>query len=490
MIFRSTAAAMLALALAGCTPDSALAPDSQLQSLPPEARFSHLDATPRSPRTKQECMNDGWRAFRFDNQGQCVRYVETGHDSRTWRVCAGKSSPTVFSTLGEAVSAAPPGATIWICDGVHEGSATISKPLTIRAENPGGATLRDPLDWPARDPRTGGQSAVITVGPLQAGTVRIQDLKFLLRQTAVVTRGSWDQIELFNIDVASTDSAHTSAILIHHGGGGSVLSLQTSRVTGVRRAVWALGGSVVVDGSSFDRAGEGVIFDALASGPLVGARGTVTNSTFGTCGLLGCVRIASRGAVEVVDNTFTSATTMPGRAAIKVQPSQAHRGIPQLPISIRNNTITGPGPGTNLDEAAGVYVLTYFPDVPGSSVEIVGNHISGVGVGIGLNSTNETVVTAHDNVIRAAHQAVRHNWLHPPDSDGAPTNGTLNFQRNDVLDATQAFGAKVGHGTLDLRCNWWGSTAGPPPADWDGAASVYTPWALEPIANNGSVRCP
>ena len=34
------------------------------------------------PTTKQECMNGGWAAYGFKNQGQCIRFVKTGKDSR------------------------------------------------------------------------------------------------------------------------------------------------------------------------------------------------------------------------------------------------------------------------------------------------------------------------------------------------------------------------------------------------------------------------
>lgn len=35
-----------------------------------------------SPTSKRQCKNGGWEAFGFKNQGQCVRFVETGKDSR------------------------------------------------------------------------------------------------------------------------------------------------------------------------------------------------------------------------------------------------------------------------------------------------------------------------------------------------------------------------------------------------------------------------
>ena len=39
-------------------------------------------SVPPSPTTKAECKKGGWEAFGFRNQGQCVRLVETGKDSR------------------------------------------------------------------------------------------------------------------------------------------------------------------------------------------------------------------------------------------------------------------------------------------------------------------------------------------------------------------------------------------------------------------------
>jgi hypothetical protein len=37
---------------------------------------------PKNPRTKADCMKGGWEKYGFKNQGQCVRYIETGKDSR------------------------------------------------------------------------------------------------------------------------------------------------------------------------------------------------------------------------------------------------------------------------------------------------------------------------------------------------------------------------------------------------------------------------
>jgi hypothetical protein len=41
-----------------------------------------LPEGPVDPATKDDCKNGGWGAYGFQNQGQCVLFVETGDDSR------------------------------------------------------------------------------------------------------------------------------------------------------------------------------------------------------------------------------------------------------------------------------------------------------------------------------------------------------------------------------------------------------------------------
>lgn len=41
-----------------------------------------LEVGPADPQTKDECKKGGWEDFGFKNQGQCVRFIETGKDSR------------------------------------------------------------------------------------------------------------------------------------------------------------------------------------------------------------------------------------------------------------------------------------------------------------------------------------------------------------------------------------------------------------------------
>jgi hypothetical protein len=44
--------------------------------------IDHLSFSKPDPRNKDECKKGGWATFGFRNQGQCVRFVETGKDSR------------------------------------------------------------------------------------------------------------------------------------------------------------------------------------------------------------------------------------------------------------------------------------------------------------------------------------------------------------------------------------------------------------------------
>ena len=43
---------------------------------------SLFDESGHDPTDRDECKNGGWEASGFKNQGQCVRFVETGKDSR------------------------------------------------------------------------------------------------------------------------------------------------------------------------------------------------------------------------------------------------------------------------------------------------------------------------------------------------------------------------------------------------------------------------
>lgn len=47
-----------------------------------DATTFDFEPAPVNPTNKDECKVGGWEAFGFKNQGQCIRFVETGKDSR------------------------------------------------------------------------------------------------------------------------------------------------------------------------------------------------------------------------------------------------------------------------------------------------------------------------------------------------------------------------------------------------------------------------
>ncbi len=47
-----------------------------INNTPPESEV------PTDPTAKEQCMKNGWKVFGFRNQGQCIRFVNTGQDSR------------------------------------------------------------------------------------------------------------------------------------------------------------------------------------------------------------------------------------------------------------------------------------------------------------------------------------------------------------------------------------------------------------------------
>ena len=70
-------------------PRSSLTPDLPLEATIPSncGKLVLADTfdggdTMLSPTSKDDCKNGGWKTFGFKNQGQCIRFVNTGKDSR------------------------------------------------------------------------------------------------------------------------------------------------------------------------------------------------------------------------------------------------------------------------------------------------------------------------------------------------------------------------------------------------------------------------
>lgn len=56
---------------------------SYLSNMSPNAtNYGHWLILENQPQTKDDCKKSGWEAYGFKNQGQCIRFVNTGKDSR------------------------------------------------------------------------------------------------------------------------------------------------------------------------------------------------------------------------------------------------------------------------------------------------------------------------------------------------------------------------------------------------------------------------
>jgi hypothetical protein len=403
--------------------------------------------------------------------GSSLRVEIQGHPRR-WRVCPGESFYRTYATVQGAVAAAAPGATIWVCNGVHTASALVNKPLTIRPEHSGAATLRDAT------------APVFLVNGLTTGTFRVVDLRFVLRQRALSATGTWTRIEMDSVTITSVDSANTTAIRAAPANAASQLHLMRSSIAGVAAGVVAMGGTVNVSESTFERTGQAIS---------TFTQGRVDDNTFRSCGM-SCVVISGRGDVTVAGNTIVIPGGPRVGSAIQVQVDGVSP-VPQAPIRIENNDITGVASATPTLPASwvlerGVGVFTNAGSAA-ASIVVAGNRISQARAALAVYSINGTVIDAHDNIIDGVFTGLHGdgNPLNP-----APINSVINFRRNDVTNAVRSFGPWAGLVTLDATCNWWGSAAGPQNMLWPIGVpldpGVYTPWATEPIAGRSTVSCP
>ena len=393
-----------------------------------------------------------------------------GHPRR-WRVCPGETVFRTYRTVQEAVTAADAGATIWVCDGIHDAAATVSKPLTIRSEHSGAATLRE----------TNAPKPALLIDGVPNGTVRIADIGISVRQSAVIATGTWDKIEVDSVTFSGqTPTIGTSITTFTSTVAGARLEVLRSTFKGHVIGVFGTAAEVNVRNSTFEGVDRGVIYSFPASAPATGGTGRAENNHFTKCGLFGCIRILGRGGVTVAGNTLDLSTGTDIRQAIAISPGA---NTPQLPIILEDNEIIGgPRPSAATDFNAwplrrGIQIQTNVLNQP-STVTVRRNRISNTGIGLDILGGNASNVQASDNVITNNFQAVSRNG-----------NSAITFQRNNVLETIRYFGDFNSTASRDYKCNWWGSPTGPVNPNGAPPASIYTPWALQPIAGTTN-PCP
>ena len=362
-----------------------------------------------------------------------------------------------YAHLDSAVAATDSGGTVLVCDGVHTvGAAFVTRPMTIRSENPGGATL------------VGTAFTVFTVGGFTGGTVRIADLAF--SHTGASIRIAHP------IDSVIVDSSRFEPPAGAPFGGNAVATF--GAITPGTTPV------IIIRGNTIVRAGGAAVIVAAAHGVAVG---NTVDSTFGSGivlmtsvsgriadnhlvrgGLGHGIRLESPTGTGVIeDNVLMRSGPASGPTAI----------VGQSAVVIRRNTIVGLTAGPTHSWTFGIQASA----AAGGAPVIQNNVIHNANTALRLLDL-PVGISVHDNVVTGAFVGI-----------GLAT-GALNvhvrINRNDISASAASFGSSVGVILGDLTCNWWGTVTGAPIGVGGIPPATYTPWSTVPIANVGAVVCP
>ncbi len=368
-----------------------------------------------------------------------------------------------YESLRDVIDAAPAGGTVFVCDGTWNiDSVVVNKPLTLRSQHPGGATLGD------SDPLRvlqGGRPALAIDG-VASGLVRIADLGFLMGGRAIIMAGTYDRVEIDSARFYGRDSTTSLGIEAFAS------TVPTARVDVTNSHFEAMGIGVFpvrnvefnTRSSTFERfliAGV----DYSGSGTQ-NSHGRIEDNIFRSCRQLGCIRVVQGGRdVVIARNRLEANASVGAIAAIFVQ-----RGAGQtdrVPLIVEDNEIIGaattgnPSDTTGWSLAAGIRIS----DVPSVVNVVRRNRIGGAYAGIRVWSD----LDARDNVVSGGVFAFQQ--LLPR---------AVTIHRNDFTGQPRSFTAPNSGG--NYRCNWWGSTSGPPNPPTNVPAQSYAPWAMQPIA--------
>lgn len=398
--------------------------------------------------------------------------------------------PGTYPTLPEAIAAARMGGTVLVCDGEHViDRVSVSKPLTIRSQNPGGATLAD------ADPNPRPQAGLpaLLVENVASGTVRIADLSFLLRGRGIVARGTFDQLELDSLRFTGRNAATSYAVWIEESTVASAkVNVSRSAFVSLQVGVFALGHvESNVRSSTFDgfapsgvNNGGAVTYSGrvLATGPS-SSFGTAENNTFANCSITGCIRVV--GPAQAGNEITITGNRMPRQSgpsqimAIFVGRTSAN-STPLGQVIVADNELAGTHVSGDVSVAGSWSVQTFIRTSGGpggAHVLVRGNIVAGVHTGIWA----ATSTTARDNAFATGYHAV---------SQRNPSV-RVDFQRNDVQGYhASIFRVEAGGDPGNYRCNWWSSSSGPAFPNEHVTPDSYTPWATQPIAGRAGVSCP
>ncbi|MGD8866424.1 MAG: Ig-like domain-containing protein [Gemmatimonadales bacterium] len=375
---------------------------------------------------------------------------------------------TVVSGLAEAMVRVAVGGQVLVYDGTYPTeNVIVDRPVTIEAA-PGAAPIIQVVDL-------GGEVSQRTAFRLDvdSGSVIVRNLAFEIQEGyAAIYADGFDQLEVEGSNFTLGRDVLSGVLAANPATPTALATVRSGTFIGGTLGVFATQSARVdVFESSFSDHGFGSIqYQNSATGRIEG--NTVTE-----CGINGCINVVAAEQVEIVGNQL--ATT-----AERVTGYQSVTGTVRLGISVGNGT------------------HEIFPPVTLALIE--NNILEGLGGSafpegaIKVSGSGSTEVTSRGNLIRSTVVGVAvsgvglihgsDNRLEVVDTAWVAHGGTLVDNYSDAVEYD--VGLAGNSGVIDVRCNWWGSDAGPQKVFITGDLTVsYTPWATQPVAGTGDRSC-
>jgi len=391
-----------------------------------------------------------------------------------------------FTNFPDALAAVPPGGKIELCSGTFTADTVeITKPVTIEAAT-------DAVTPPVIQTNVDGANG-FAIDAVRSGTVAFRRLSFTSTGTGVTSIAAFTTYDQVTVDTSTFTLGPGSQGVF--GGSSTVTGakvvVMNSSFTGGDLGVYAsgdgdeVGNPIVATAPHFDVLNSR-FHDFTFSGIQyqVGASGRISGNTVGACGSNGCIRSRFDNQIEISGNAVTvdaDRITFNRHIRWGIAADVTVGGS----LLIVGNTVTGVGGGGDPSNPASYAIQ--FAGIglgqisPGGTIVMLGDATVSrniiVNADTGL-SAHDALITGTDNVITGTLVGIA--------GVSVTTTTSVSLNRSDVTSYVIPI---AGDGLVDLTCNWWGTDAGPLNVPVGVLATVFTPFATTPIANNAGVTC-
>jgi hypothetical protein len=344
----------------------------------------------------------------------------------------------------------------------------VDRPATIEAA-PGAAPIIQVVDL-------GGEVSQRTAFRLDvdSGSVIVRNLAFEIQEGyAAIYADGFDQLEIEGSSFTLGRDVLSGVLAANPATPTALATVRSGTFIGGTVGVFATQSARVdVFESSFSDHGFGSIQYQNS------ATGRIDGNTVTECGLNGCINVVAAEQVEIVGNQLattaervTGYQSVTGTVRIGIALSNGtHETFPPVTLAlIENNIVEGLGGSAAFTEGA-----IRVSGAGSTEVTSRGNLIRKAVVGVAVSGVG--VIQGSDNRL----------WLVGTAFEAF--GGTLVDNYSDAVEYDVALAGNSG--VIDVRCNWWGSDAGPQNVSGIGDLTVsYTPWATQPVAGTGDRSC-